>query len=238
MLEYVLEENLLTEAPDDFRAQVVNVTSHTQRDIIDRILRIGAGLTRSDVSSVLEAEKQVVCDIVEEGGAVTTELFNAYPSMPGVYEGATDSFDPSRHQVKLNLHAGVALRDAVGKVRTKKVATGIVHMAILAVTDVKTGSVNNLLTPDRNLKVAGQKLRIAGTDDTVGVYFINQASGERTKVDPSDIVINHPSELILVVPSLYAGTYKIEVTTQFGGNSKQLLKEPHTTLFDKLLTVE
>jgi hypothetical protein len=44
MLDYVLKENLLTEAPDDFRAQVVNVKSRTQSDIIDRILHIGAGL--------------------------------------------------------------------------------------------------------------------------------------------------------------------------------------------------
>ncbi|MDR1175657.1 MAG: hypothetical protein LBK83_09355 [Treponema sp.] len=60
MVDYTLEDNELTEKPGDLRAQVVNVTPYTQNDIVDRVLNIGAGLTRSDVVSVLEAEKQVI----------------------------------------------------------------------------------------------------------------------------------------------------------------------------------
>ena len=40
--------------------------------------------------------------------------------------------------------------------------------------DMKTGSVNNLLTPGRNLKITGQKIKIAGPDPTVGVLFRSQ----------------------------------------------------------------
>jgi hypothetical protein len=235
MLEYVLEENLLTEALDDFKAQVVNVKSRTQSDIIDRILHIGAGLTRSDVVSVLEAEKQVICEIVEEGDAVTTELFNSFPSMPGVYEGVTDSYDPSRHQVKVNLQPGTALRDAATRIKPKKVSGGIAIINILAVTDVKTGSVNHLITPNRNLRITGQKLKLAG--EAAGVYFINQADGSRTQVDPSDVVLNHPTELLVITPNIPAGTYKLEVVTQYSGTAKPL-KTPHSTVFDKILTVE
>jgi hypothetical protein len=234
MLEYVLEENLLTEAPDDFRAQVVNVKSRTQSDIIDRILHIGAGLTRSDVVSVLEAEKQVVCGMVEEGDAVTTDLFNAFPSMPGVYDGVTDSYDPSRHHVKINLQPGTALRDAVTRIKPKKVIGGIVTITVIAVTDVKTGSVNHLITPNRNLRITGQKLKLAG--EQAGVFFIN-ADGMRTQVDPSDVVLNHPTELLVITPNLPVGaTYKLEVVTQYGGTGKPL-KTPHSTVFNKILTV-
>jgi hypothetical protein len=58
-------------------------------------------------------------------------------------------------------------------------------------------------------------------------------------VDNSDIVNNYPSELIIVIPSLEAGTYKLDVTTQFSssGSNKHLLKEPRTAIFDKVLTV-
>jgi hypothetical protein len=34
MLEYVLEVNELTAAPDDYRAQVVNVTSHRPSELV------------------------------------------------------------------------------------------------------------------------------------------------------------------------------------------------------------
>ncbi|MDR2139669.1 MAG: DUF4469 domain-containing protein [Tannerella sp.] len=234
MLDYVLEENFLTDAPDDFRAQVVNVKSHTQSDIVDRILRIGAGLTRSDVVSVLEAEKQVICEMVEEGDAVTTELFNAFPSMQGVYTSVTDSFDPSRHHVRVNLHTGTALRDAATRIKPKKVSGGIATITIMAVTDVKTGSINHLITPNRNLRITGQKLKLAG--EQAGVYFINQASGSRTQVDPSDVALNHPVELLVVTPQLPPGEYKLEVITQYSGAAKPL-KTPHSVVFDKILTV-
>jgi hypothetical protein len=237
MLEYVLEENLLTDAPDDFRAQVVNVKSHTQSDIIDRILHIGAGLTRSDVVSVLEAEKQVVCEMVEEGDAVTTELFNAFPSMPGVYDNITDSFDPARHQVKLNLHVGTALRDAATRIKPRKVTGGIAPIVIIAVTDVRTGSINNLITPNRNLRITGQKLKLTGDSPTVGVFFINQTDGTRMQVYPPDIAVNHPTELMVITPNLSKGTYKLEVTTQYSGAGKPS-KTLHTVIFDKVLTVE
>jgi hypothetical protein len=56
MLEYTLEDNELTDKQGDLRTQVINVTSYTQNDIVDRIMNISAGLTRS----VIEAENRSV----------------------------------------------------------------------------------------------------------------------------------------------------------------------------------
>jgi len=50
------------------------------------------------------------------------------------------------------------------------------------------------------------------------------------------IVINNPSEIIILVPPLAAGKYKLEVTTQYAISS--LLREPRTIVFDKILTVQ
>ncbi|MGC9151788.1 MAG: DUF4469 domain-containing protein, partial [Microbacter sp.] len=61
-------------------------------------------------------------------------------------------------------------------------------------------------------------------------------TGEITKVDPSDVVTNNPSELIIITPELPAGSYTLRVTSQYTGNA--LLKEPRTASFDKLLTVK
>ncbi len=93
-----------------------------------------------------------------------------------------------------------------------------------------------MLTPGRNLKINGHKVWVAGEHADNGVYFVNQTLGERMKVDPTDIAINNPSELIVVIPALAAGTYKLQLTTQFSASS--LLKEPRTVIFDKVLTVQ
>jgi hypothetical protein len=236
MLEYVLEVNDLTTLPDDYRAQVVNVASHTQEDIVDRIMRIGAGLTRSDIAAVLEAEKQVVTEIIAEGGAVTTELFNAFPSIQGVFHSAEDAVDGVHQKVRLNLHPGTALRDAAGAVKTKKLPGVIIGARISSVTDVKTGSLNSLLTPGRNIKIAGAKLKIAGDDPAVGLFFEPEAGGAPVPVDANDMVVNHPAELIAVIPALAAGVYRLKIVTQY--SSGKMLKIPRTAVFDKPFTVQ
>jgi hypothetical protein len=43
---------------------------------------------------------------------------------------------------------------------------------------------------------------MAGGHADNGVYFVNQTSGESAQVDPSDIVTNNPSELIVLIPEL------------------------------------
>jgi len=75
-----------------------------------------------------------------------------------------------------------------------------------------------------------------GESEANGVYFVNQETNERVKVS-SKIPVNKPSELMVVIPALSAGTYKLEIVTQFSGASKNPLKEPRSTLFDKVLNV-
>jgi hypothetical protein len=49
--------------------------------------------------------------------------------------------------------------------------------------------------------------------------------------------VNKPSELLVVIPALAAGEYKLEVTTQFSATNGKLLKEPRTGVFERILTV-
>ncbi|MDR1074068.1 MAG: DUF4469 domain-containing protein [Treponema sp.] len=235
MLEFILEDNELTSKPDDLRAQVINVTSYTQNDIVDRLMKIGAGLTRSDVAAVLEAEKQVIADIIAEGGAVNTELFNAFPSISGVFDTPDEPFDHAKHKVRINLHPGVALRSAVLSVKPRRIAAAVTGTVITAVTDMKTGAVNSTLTPGRDLKISGAKLKIAGSEADVGLYFVPAGGGAEVKIDPSDIVVNNPSEVIAVIPALSAGGYRVRIITQY--SSGKNLKTPHVCTFEKDLTV-
>jgi hypothetical protein len=199
MLEFTLEDDELTEKAGDLRVQVVNVSSYTRDDIIDRIMKIGAGLTRLDIVAVFEAEKQVITDIIADGGAVNTELFNAFPSITGVFDTPKEAFDHTRHKVKINLHPGTTLRSAISQTKPRRVAV-LTGTVITSVTDLKTGSLNDKLTPSRDVRLSGSKLKIAGDTPEVGLYFVPAGGGTEVKVDPSDIVMNHPSDIIAVIP--------------------------------------
>ena len=81
-------------------------------------------------------------------------------------------------------------------------------------------------TAGRAFTLTGSKLKVAGTDPAVGIT-LKSSGGTETKVTEDLWVTNDPSKLTFIIPaSLADGTYELKVTTQFGGNSKTLLKAP------------
>jgi hypothetical protein len=93
MLQYNLIENLLTPAPGDYLAQPANVRSYGLQEIFQRISARYPGLTPVQISTAVGEFFEEVLVIIENGETVTTPLFNTQLSMPGIYEGAMDSFD-------------------------------------------------------------------------------------------------------------------------------------------------
>jgi hypothetical protein len=176
----------------------------------------------------------LLCD----GFSVNTEWFVASPHVRGGVNNPGEKFNKDKHTVVFEFHKGILLRKELENILVDFFGVAETGTQIEQVTDVKTGSVNDLLTPNRNLKIAGDNVKLSGDNVVNGIYFINTATAECTKVDEMDIVTNNPSELIVVIPDLPAGTYPLEVTTQFSGNSKAPLKEPRSVIFEKALTVQ
>jgi len=174
----------------------------------------------------------LLCD----GFSVNTGCFTAGPLVKGVFGSPQETYDPGKHALLFQFNQGDTLRSELSSIEIEIMGVPDTGLSISQVTDIKTGSVNDLLTPNRNLKINGSKIKVAGEHAGNGVYFVNQASGESVKVDPSDMVTNNPSELIIVIPALAAGTYKLQITTQF--NTSTPLKEPRTAIFDRVLTVQ
>jgi hypothetical protein len=231
-----LYDNPLTENPNDYIARVNAERSLDVRDICESaVSRGGANIPavamEHAVNLFLKEMGYWLCD----GFSVNTGWFTASVHIRGVFGGPAETFDPAKHTLLFEFHQGATLRRELEQVSVDVLGVAETGAAVIRATDVKTGSINDLLTPGRNLRIAGYKIKIAGEHADNGVYFTNQATGERTKVDAPDIVTNNPSELMIVTPALAAGTYRLEVTTQYSVGF--LLKEPRTTIFDKTLTV-
>jgi hypothetical protein len=170
-----------------------------------------------------------------DGFSVNAGWFSLHPVIKGSFSSPTASFNPKEHTVVFELKQGALLRKELGAVEVQILGVADTALFIAQVTDVKTGSVNDLLTPNRNLRISGSKIKIAGDSPDIGVFFVNTDTKAQTPVDMTDVVNNNPSELIIVIPPLEAGSYQLGVTSQYG--SGHLLKEPKTTLFDRILTV-
>ncbi|MDR1552202.1 MAG: DUF4469 domain-containing protein [Prevotellaceae bacterium] len=232
-----LYDNALTDNPNDFIARVNSERSLSVKDICESAAARGGADISADamehaVNLWLKEMGYRLCD----GFSINTGWFMASTHIKGVFNSPDEIFNPEKHTVLFEFQQGSQLRKELQSVQIEIMGVADSSLGIAQVTDIKTGCVNDIITPNRNLRISGHKLKIAGDNVANGVYFVNQDTQERTKVDASDLVINNPSELMIVIPALAAGMYKVEVTTQF--TNSVLLKEPRTAVFDRILTVQ
>ena len=233
-----LYDNLLTDDPNDFSARVSSERSLSIGDICNSATtRGGANISAASMKHAVELFLKEMGYQLCDGFSVNTGYFTASPSIRGVFNSSTERFNPDKHSVLFQFNQGELLRNELSTITVEILGAAESGAFIAQVLDVKSGTVNDLLTPDRNLKISGAKLKVAGETPEIGIYFINQSTQARVKVDESDIVTNNPSEVIVVIPALAAGSYKVEIITQQTGSNK-LLKEPRTLLFDRSLTVQ
>lgn len=231
-LQYALLEALLTPAPDDYTAQVQNVKSYDMESVIEKMLQKGSTITKTDTLAVLNSFFETVSEIVRQGENVHLDLFSTRLSLSGIFNGATDTYDPKRHSIRVNVNAGKLLKEVAKHIKPEKVDSSETLPHILEVTDSISGSVNDKITSGGVLTLVGSRLKIAGENTENGVYLIDE-KGKKYKV--STLVENKPARLIAILPSLATGTYTLQITTQFTGGA--YLKQSRTGIFDSPLTV-
>ena len=219
MLKYSLRENLLTADPDDCMAQVQDVRSYSQDEVIDLMMRRGTTLTRADVAAVLHVYTEVVGELTADGSAVNTPLFNTSFSVSGVFASMSDSFDKARHTVSVNVNAGSALREAVKSVKTEKTEGAATGPYITEAADVVSGAVNSTLTAGGILRLTGSRLKFDAADVAQGVFLVPEGAGEAVRCGV--VAENKPARVMVMIPADIAhGTYYAEVRSRFMGNSQ------------------
>ncbi len=233
-----LYDNLLTkDNPNDFIARTVSERSLNVKQICEAAVnRGGADVNAAAMEHATELFLKEMAYQLCDGYSVNTGYFTAGTQIRGVFDSPKETFNSKKHNILFQFNQGEKLRAGISSIEINILGVADASSAILQVKDVKSGTVNDLLTPGRNLKIAGSKIKVVGEAEVNGIYFVNTATNARTQVEASDIVTNNPSELIVIIPALKAGAYTIEVVTQYSGS--KLLKDPRTAEFDKVLTIQ
>lgn len=233
-----LYDNLLTPDPNDFVARVSSERSLSVADIChSAATRGGADVSDAAMNHAVELFLKEMAYRLCDGFAVNTGYFTAMPVVRGVFLNPNETFDPQRHTLQFQFTQGELMRREIEDVEVKIMGVAETGLYIGQVEDMKSRTVNEVLTPGFNLRVTGTKLRVVGDKPGVGIFFRETATNTATKVDEGDIVVNNPSELMIIIPALPAGTYQLEVTTQYSTGNK-LLKEVRSAVFDRPLTVK
>ena len=233
-----LYENYLTDDPNDYIARV-----NSEKTIgIDQICQSAVARGGADISA--KSMKHAVGLFLDEmdylvfdGYSVNVGgYFTAAAAIQGVFNSPMEKFNREKHRIYIQFIQGEITRRGLAEVEVEILGVAMSGGYIAQVIDIRSGTVNELLTPGRNLRIAGNKIKVAGDDPALGVYFVNTANESRTQVDEMDIVTNNPSEVLVVIPDLPAGNYRLEIITKFAPNKP--LKTANTIVFDRILVVE
>ena len=234
MLKYALRENLLTPEPNDYMAQVTDSQSYNLEKIIDKMIERGSTLTKADITATMQIYTETICSLLEEGFQINTPLINTSMSISGVFDGATDSFDSSRHNVNINITPGTKLKETLSKVKTQKVEAASTDPFVTEVKDIVSGKVNESLTKGGILQAVGARLKFDNSDEAQGVFLVPETG---SAVRCGVVAENKPARVMAMIPAdITAGTYYLEIRSKMDSSGKAT-KNLKVGRFNKALTI-
>ena len=234
MLKYALRENLLTPEPNDYMAQVTDSQSYDMEKVIDKMIERGSTLTKADITAALQIYTETICSLLEEGFQINTPLINTSMSISGVFNGATDSFDSSRHNVNINITPGTKLKETLSKVKTQKVEAASTDPFVTEVKDIVSGKVNESLTAGGILQAVGARLKFDNSDESQGVFLVPETGNA---VRCGIVAENKPARIMAMIPAdIIAGTYYLEIRSKMDSSGKAT-KTLKAGRFNKALTI-
>lgn len=234
-----LVENKLTEREDDFTANITHVRRRSIEDLCALAAKAGSKYDASELLANYNALKKVAKEELLSGATVEFGLCNNALGISGSLIGPSAKFDPKVNNVVIQHTTLIELKKDLTEIEVIINGVNEGQPTIKTVTDVFTQTVNQKLTPGNTLNGSGSRVKVVGTEGSpVGFFFIDAT--DETKVVPvplTSISRNEPSNFSFIIPSLPDGKYYLEIATQYGGQSKKVLKDLRRNRFPYQLTV-
>jgi hypothetical protein len=243
MIEYVLEDNILTKKdPNDRYARVVNVRSFSEEEIAEEIADSNVGISKAEALAMAETRARIILKRIARGDSANLRLLNMHFSIPGVFK---EGEYPTEAAVRITPSKEL---DAAARKNSLRHVEPSVTLKVDYVEDVISGTTNEFITRGGNVKIFGHNLKIVekqpepptGADPVCRVEFISLEDPEAIYlVSAVNLVVNNPSELLIVAPMMVVGEpVQLKITTQFSGNSAKPLNKPRSVAFEKTFFVK
>jgi hypothetical protein len=231
-----LRPNFLTkDVENDYVAEVSTIGKTLRNtDVARLIIETGSELQYETLLDIIERADRIRREKLQEGYSVQTGICHLSPRISGVWVGASKAFDPEKHRIMLDLFQTAEMRAALNDVGVEVLGIREGGAYIGLVTDVTTGLTDGTITPGGQIVIAGDKIKIEPSTGAGGVG-ISLSSGKDTYF-LGPLAVNHPKEIITVLPSMLKGTYTLEILTRYTGGAV-LLNEPRQIVYGTPLVV-
>ena len=233
-----LHPNLLKNNKGSYKALTIACQTLGIKEVCNSVSKKpGTGIDADAMEYHVSLFLEEMAELLTDGFAINTGYFAASASVKGSFTTKRDEFDPERHAVSFKFSQGAVMRKKAKSTKAEILHVVSSNYGIQSIRDNFSGSENHLLTPGNALHIKGMKLKLTGTNPEVGIYFLNDTNGERIKVPLTDVLVNQNNRLMIVIPDLQSGTYRLEHFTQYAGSNIPLT-EPRSTTFATLLQVQ
>ncbi|MDR2797632.1 MAG: DUF4469 domain-containing protein [Treponema sp.] len=233
-----LYPNYLPHIPGAYIARTDNEASLTIEEVCAALKNRGGFTGNYDdlvehVKQFLDEAAYQLCD----GFAVNTGYFSIHPNVGGTFDKVTEGHDAGKHPVTFRFRTRTPLRTLAEHITVEVEGLAEVTGYIDEVVDVSTEAVNETLTTGGMFSIAGHKIKVAGEDPEVGVYFVSETDPAQQVKVSGHFAENTHSRVIGVIPALAAGKWKVEIKTQYTGSGSSTLKSPRVIAGGMTLTV-
>jgi hypothetical protein len=230
-----LYPNYLPDAKGEYIARTDNEATLSVEDVCTTLINRGGyvGKFSELVDTVKQYNDEVAYQLCD-GYAVSNGYFAVHPNIGGTFNSDKEGHDHQKHPVNFRFRALKQLRELTNTIAVEILGIADTNGYIMEFTDVAAGAVNETLTFMNQFIITGYKLKVAGDDPNVGVYFEQVGGALKLKASLAE---NTPSRLIGMIPSGPNGTYKVVIKTQFTGSGSTFLKAPRVIESPFTLTV-
>jgi hypothetical protein len=202
------------------RAQVQKTLS-VEEVCAAAVSRGGVTIPYADlVEAVYAYLKEMAYDLAN-GFGVGNPYYAIHPKITGTFADALSGIDPEKNKPDFTFCKRKGLRDLTDRITIVIDGVAETEAYIAEVIDFMSGLKNDTLTSGGVMSILGYKLKIMGTDPSIGVYLINQTDSTKTKIT-TNFIDNLPSKLTVMLPQLSSGTWRVQVITQYSGSTLPL----------------
>jgi hypothetical protein len=179
-----------------------------------------------DYEDLVEGIKQFFDEMAYQlcdGFAVNTGYYSVHPNIGGTFNNTTEIHDHKKHPITFRFRTGSKLRRLVEHIGVDIEGIADTGGYIDEFVDAEEEAINSHYLPGNQFIIHGHKIKAAGDDPSVGVYFVPVNDPSKT-MKATRIAENTPSKIIGVAPGTGSSPVRIEIRTQYAGASNTFLK--------------
>jgi hypothetical protein len=119
-IKYCLVDNLMTDDPNDDRAQVTGYEAIIEAGNFDYMTCKDSCITTTAANANCQEITEAYEYLLKQGYGINTEWINARPSILNVFTEKMASFDSSRYQLKFKHYSGKRYNQTARNVKVEK----------------------------------------------------------------------------------------------------------------------